>query len=167
MALESAIWVIICGRSDAPAPDPFGKDSLPPDVKECTATVIPICTERSGNRYGSHIDRTELQELCEDEDIGTRAVAKALFALPETPVTVSPQECEDAYYALDFAQKQWYSTGLTVEEIQKIIDMRWYESKESVEILKFQLYAENYMSLEKLQEILGGAFGKEIEEEEI
>lgn len=149
-------------------PDPFGTEPLPSDIKECTAVVVSICTERKGGRYGARIEREKLLELCEDEDRATQAVAKALFELSENPVTISLQECYDTHDLLAFTEPHGHDRELAAEEIEQISELRWYESKEADEILQFQLFQEElYMPLHTLRDTLTEALGREVEIPEI
>ncbi len=142
----SKVGVII--RMD---PDPNGEEPLPPEVKEYTVTLQPICGEQGSADYNRSVDTSELQQLCGDRDIMTRFVANALRELSNVSVTLSRQEDIDGYEAIRTAEQQ-QEERFTTEELKRLEELRWYETKTPDEIVDFQLsVAELCMPAERFQ----------------
>lgn len=140
------------------APDPYGEEPLPPEIKEYTVTLQPICTEQGSVRYGKALSAKELQQLCADQDVMTRLTANALRELSAVSVTASVQEDDDAYEALRIAELR-QDERITAEEAARLEELRWYETKTPEEILDFQLsIGQLCMPMERFREAAEAVF---------
>lgn len=140
-------------------PDIYGEDPHPAQAEEYTVSLKPICTDCDSGQYGQPITPEELHSLCEDHDIVTSLVAKAVQELCSTAVTITYQEEAEAYQVLAEIE-QHQDSGLTLEEAQGLAELRWYKSKPPIEIVRFQLCQEQpCMPEERLAEAAEAVFG--------
>ena len=82
----------------------------------------------------------------------TRFVANALRERSNVSVTLSRQEDIDGYEAIRIAEQQQQEERFTAEELKRLEELRWYETKTPDEIVDFQLsVAELCMPAERFQ----------------
>lgn len=156
----SKVGTVICMD-----PPPTEDGTVPPEVKEFTVTIQPICTERNSARYGEKISGEELQRLCADQDIMTRLVANALQEMSAVSIKASRQEDDDAYEAIRIAEQE-QDERLTAEEAQRLEELRWYETKTPEEIVDFQVCERRLcMPMERFQEAAEAVFAHPVTSE--
>lgn len=149
----SKVGTVIC--MDSP---PTEDGTVPPEVKEFTVTVRPICTERNSAWYGEKISGEELQRLCTDQDIMTRLVANALQEMSAVSIKASRLEDNDAYEAIRIAEQE-QDERLTAEEAQRLEEFRWYETKTPEETVDFQVCERRLcMPMERFREAAEAVF---------
>ena len=161
-SLLTKVGVVVCMD-----PNPCGDEPLPPEVKEYTMTVRPICNAPDSAQYGKGISMDDLQQLCGDEDILTRTVASVLLELSTFSATVSDWEHDDAFEKM-FEAAQHQDDRFTAEEAKELDALRWYETKTPEEIVGFQL-GENRlcMPMERFREMAEEVFQRPIETREL
>lgn len=140
-------------------PNIYGEDPHPAQAEEYTVSLKPIRTDCDSGQYGQPITPEQLHSLCEDHDIITSLVAKAVQELCSTAVTITCQEEDKAYQVLAEIE-QHQDSGLTLEEAQGLAELRWYESKTPIEIVRFQLCEKQLcMPEERFAEAMEAVFG--------
>lgn len=148
-------------------PDPHGENPLPVEAGEYTVSLKPIHTDRGSGQYGQPITPEELCALCEDQDIVTGLVAKAVQNLCGAAVAITRQEEDEAYQAMAEAELR-QGGGLTREEADGLAELHWYESKTPLEIVRFQLCQEQpCMPEERLAEAAEAVFGAPVGQEDL
>lgn len=149
----SRIGLVVCLT-----PDPFGNQSLPPDAKDLTASV-----EAFNKQSRKKISTAEAAGLSESSDPATRMVASTLLELTREPLTVSAQECVDAFDVLADRRMNGKYEELTEQEARQISDLQWYEERTPQEIVDFQLYEKRLcMPFDRFQQAVAQALGRPV-----
>ena len=161
-SLLTKVGVVVCMD-----PDPCGEEPLPPEIKEYTMTVRPICNAPDSAQYDNGISIDDLRQLCGDEDILTRTVANVLLELSTFSATVTDLEHDDAYQKM-FEAEQQQDDRFTAEEAKELDALRWYETKTPEEVVGFQLGEKRLcMPMERFREMAEEVFQRPIEAREL